>query len=153
TMTGGRLKRLKPYLGDGTFMLTWGDGVSNVNLHELLEFHRSHGRAATVTAVRPPARFGALAFDGDRVSHFEEKPQTEVGWINGGFFVFEPAVFDYIAGDETSLEREPLARLADAGELFAYRHHGFWQPMDTLRERNLLESMWASGKAPWKVWK
>ncbi len=152
TMTGGRILRLRELIGDETFMVTYGDGVGNIDLGALLEFHRGHGGTATVTAVRPPARFGDLVLDSDRVSHFEEKPQTDAGWINGGFFVFEPRVFDYIEGDATSLERTPLAGLAAAGELFAYRHHGFWQPMDTLRERKLLESMWASGRAAWKVW-
>ena len=152
TMTGGRIGRLRELIGDETFMVTYGDGVGNVDIGALLEFHRGHGGAATVTAVRPPARFGDLALDNDRVTHFEEKPQTDAGWINGGFFVFEPRVFDYIEGDSTSLERTPLASLAADGELFAYRHHGFWQPMDTLRERKLLEAMWASGRAAWKVW-
>lgn len=151
TMTGGRVLRLRDFIGDETFMVTYGDGVGDVDLEALLRFHRAHGGAATVTAVRPPARFGDLVLDDDRVSHFEEKPQTDAGWINGGFFVFEPKLFDYLDGDETSLEREPLARLAQEGELFAYRHRGFWQPMDTLRERNLLEALWASGDAPWKV--
>jgi len=151
TMTGGRVLRLRDLIGDGTFMVTYGDGVGDVDLEALLRFHRSHGRVATVTAVRPPARFGDLVLQEDRVSHFEEKPQTDAGWINGGFFVFEPKLFDYLKGDETSLEREPLTRLAEDGELFAYRHPGFWQPMDTLRERNLLEALWASGEAPWKV--
>lgn len=152
TMTGGRILRLRELIGDETFMVTYGDGVGNIDLGALLEFHRGHGGTATVTAVRPPARFGDLVLDSDRVSHFEEKPQTDAGWINGGFFVFEPRVFDYIEGDATSLERTPLAGLAAAGELFAYRHYGFWQPMDTLRERKLLEAMWASGRAAWKVW-
>ena len=152
TMTGGRILRLRELIGGETFMVTYGDGVGNVDLGALLDFHRGHGGSATVTAVRPPARFGDLALDGRRVSHFEEKPQTDAGWINGGFFVFEPRVFDYIESDETSLERAPLARLAEEGELFAYCHHGFWQPMDTLRERNLLEDLWASGHAPWRIW-
>lgn len=152
TMTGGRIRRLRDLIGNETFMVTYGDGVGDVDLGALMEFHRAHGGTATVTAVRPPARFGDLALDGDRVSRFEEKPQTDAGWINGGFFVFEPAIFDEIEGDATILEREPLARLAERGELHAYRHRGFWQPMDTLRERNLLESLWAEGRAPWKVW-
>lgn len=150
TMTGGRLRRLTSMLGGETFMATYGDGLGDVDVRALLEFHRAHGRLATVTAVRPPARFGDLGLDGDQVRTFAEKPQTGEGWINGGFFVFEPAVLDYIAGDDTSLEREPLERLAADGQLMAYRHHGFWQPMDTLREKLLLEDAWASGAAPWK---
>ena len=152
TMTGGRLKRLKPYLGDGTFMLTWGDGVSNVNLHELLEFHRGHGRLATVTAVRPPARYGYMEFEGDRVLRFDEKPQAKEGWINGAFFVLEPEVLDYIDGDHVMWEHAPMSRLAQDGELMAYRHDGFWQCMDTLREKHVLEKLWQSGEAPWKLW-
>lgn len=152
TMTGGRLLRLRRWLEGETFMLTYGDGVGNVDLNALLAFHRRHGRLATVTAVRPPARFGGLAFDGDRVSEFSEKPQAAEGWINGGFFVFEPGVLDYLEGDATILERAPLERLARDGQLHAYRHEGFWQPMDTVRERQLLEQLWAEGKAPWKVW-
>jgi glucose-1-phosphate cytidylyltransferase len=152
TMTGGRLVRLRPLLGDGTFMATYGDGVGNVDVRALLAYHRSHGRLATVTAVRPPSRFGDLALEGDRVRAFSEKPQTREGWINGGFFVFEPRVLDHIAGDHISLEQEPLATLAAEGELMAFRHEGFWQPMDTLREKELLESLWASGNAPWKNW-
>lgn len=152
TMTGGRIKRLAPYLGDETFMLTWGDGVSDINIRELLAFHRSHGKLATLTAVRPPARYGHLAFDGDRVEQFTEKPQTAEGWINGAFFVLEPKVFDYIDGDETQWEREPLERLAREGQLMAYRHTSYWQCMDTLREKYILESLWQSGNPPWKVW-
>lgn len=152
TQTGGRLKRLASWLGDETFMLTYGDGVSDVNVADLLRFHRRHKRLATVTAVRPPARFGGLAFTGDLVSEFSEKPQIGEGWINGGFFVFEPGVLDYIKGDETYLEREPLERLAADGQLAAYRHDGFWQCMDTLRDVRLLEELWDSGKAPWKAW-
>jgi glucose-1-phosphate cytidylyltransferase len=152
TMTGGRLLRLRQYLGAGTFMVTYGDGVGNVDISGLLEFHRAHGRLATVTAVHPPARFGDLTLDGDRVKNFAEKPQAHEGWINGGFFVFEPGVLGYIAGDDVSLEQEPLARLAAEGQLMAFRHSGFWQPMDTLREKQLLESLWHSGKAPWKTW-
>ena len=152
TQTGGRIKRLEPWLRDGTFMLTYGDGVADVRCRELVDFHRAHGRLATVTAVRPPARFGGLVFDGDRVTEFTEKPQIGEGWINGGFFVLEPAVLDYIDGDETIWEREPLERLAEDGELMAFRHDGFWQPMDTLRDVRLLESLWQSGDVPWKVW-
>lgn len=152
TLTGGRIKRLAPHLGNETFMLTWGDGVSDINLDELLAFHRSHGKLATLTAVRPPARFGHLAFEGDMVQRFTEKPQTSEGWINGAFFVLEPEVFDYIDGDDTQWEREPLERLAAEGQLMAYRHNGFWQCMDTLRDKRLLENLWQSGEAPWKVW-
>lgn len=151
TQTGGRLLRLKPLLqSGGTFMLTYGDGVSDVDLNALLAFHRSHGRLATVTAVRPPARFGDLCIEDDRVSHFEEKPQAGEGWINGGFFVFEPGVLDYIADDATILERAPLEQLASKGHLAAYRHAGYWQSMDTLRDKHALEELWASGHAPWK---
>jgi len=152
TLTGGRIKRLAPYLGNQTFMLTWGDGVSNINLRELLAFHRSHGRLATLTAVRPPARFGHLSFDGDQVERFTEKPQTSEGWINGAFFVLEPEVFDYIEGDDTQWEHEPLEQLALDGQLMAYRHDSFWQCMDTLRDKRLLEDLWQCGNAPWKVW-
>jgi glucose-1-phosphate cytidylyltransferase len=133
-------------------MLAYGDGVADINLAELFEFHKRHGRIATLTAVRPPARFGTMQFDGNRVSDFKEKPQTQEGWINGGFFVFEPAVFDYLHGDDTVLEADPLERLAQDGELMAYRHYGFWQCMDTLRDRSRLQSLWESGEAPWKVW-
>jgi glucose-1-phosphate cytidylyltransferase len=152
TMTGGRIKRLRPYLGGSTFMLTWGDGVSDVDLGKLLAFHKSHGKLATVTAVRPPARYGHLVFDGDRVAQFTEKPQTQEGWINGAFFVLEPQVLDYIDGDETQWETGPLERLAAEGQLMAYRHSSFWQCMDTLREKHILQQLWSSGKAPWKVW-
>jgi len=152
TLTGGRIKRLRPYLGQATFMLTWCDAVTNVNLHELLAFHRRHGKLATLTAVRPPARYGHMEFAGDRVAEFTEKPQTGEGWINGAFFVLEPEVFDYIEGDETQWEREPLQQLARAGELMAFRHEEFWQCMDTLRERHILEGLWQSGQAPWKLW-
>lgn len=152
TLTGGRIKRLQLYLGEGTFMLTWGDGVSDVNLRELLHFHRSHGKLATMTAVRPPARYGHLEFDGDRVAQFNEKPQTSEGWINGAFFVLEPAVFDYIDGDQTMWEHEPLQKLAREGQLMAYKHTSFWQCMDTLREKVILEQMWQSGNPPWKTW-
>jgi glucose-1-phosphate cytidylyltransferase len=133
-------------------MVTYGDGVGNVNVASLVAFHRAHGKLATLTAVRPPARFGALSLDGDSVREFAEKPQTGEGWINGGFFVFEPLLFDYLQGDETSLEQQPLERLAAEGQLMAFRHDGFWQPMDTLRERRLLESLWNAGEAPWKTW-
>jgi glucose-1-phosphate cytidylyltransferase len=152
TLTGGRIKRLEPFIGNNTFMLTWGDGVSNVNLNKLLEFHRSHGRLATLTAVRPPARFGHLDFTGDQVAQFTEKPQTSEGWINGAFFVLEPEIFDYIDGDTTQWEREPLEQLSRDGQLMAYRHDSFWQCMDTLRDKRLLEDLWQSGDAPWKLW-
>lgn len=152
TLTGGRIKRLAPFIGNETFMLTWGDGVSDVDLDKLLAFHQSHGKLATVTAVRPTARFGHLEFDGDRVVEFSEKPQTAEGWINGAFFVLEPAVFDYIEGDATQWEHEPMERLANEGQLMAYRHNSFWQCMDTLRDKKLLEELWESGKAPWKTW-
>ena len=152
TNTGGRIKRLAPHLGNDTFMLTWGDGVSDINLDDLLAFHRAHGRLATVTAVRPPARFGKLDIVGDRVVQFSEKPQLEEGWINGAFFVLEPGIFDYIDGDSTQWEKAPLERLAADGELMAYRHDSFWQCMDTLRDKKLLEGLWQSGEAPWKTW-
>jgi glucose-1-phosphate cytidylyltransferase len=151
-MTGGRLLRLGRWLGNGTFMVTYGDGVGNVNVRELLDFHRSHGKLATVTAVRPPARFGGLVLDGHSVREFSEKPQTGEGWINGGFFVFEPRALEYIASDSTMLEREPLEQLAADGELMAFLHEGFWQPMDTLREKRILDELWDGGKAPWKTW-
>lgn len=149
TMTGGRIRRLRPHIGAERFMCTYGDGLSDVDLAALVAFHEAHGRLATVTAVRPPARFGGLSLDGDAVREFTEKPQAEAGWINGGFFVFEPGVFDYLGGDDSILEREPLERLARDGQLMAFRHPGFFQPMDTLRERNLLESLWSGGQAPW----
>jgi glucose-1-phosphate cytidylyltransferase len=153
TMTGGRLKRLEPHLTDDTFMLTYGDGVSDVDLHKLLAFHKKHGRIATVTAVRPPARFGGLVFAGDLVAEFTEKPQIGEGWINGGFMVFEPGVFKYIdRGDDTILEADTLERLAADGQLAAYRHEHFWQCMDTLRDKRHLESLWEQGRAPWKSW-
>jgi glucose-1-phosphate cytidylyltransferase len=132
-------------------MVTWGDGVSTVDLRALLDFHRSHGRLATLTAARPPARFGHLELDGNQIVEFNEKPQTGEGWINGAFFVLEPGVFDYIAGDDTQFEREPLEGLAKDGQLMAYRHEGFWQCMDTIRDRKRLEDLWETG-APWRVW-
>jgi glucose-1-phosphate cytidylyltransferase len=152
TQTGGRTKRVAQFLGERPFMLTYGDGVANIDLNRLLAFHREQGRLATVTAVRPPARFGGIRFEGDLVAEFEEKPQIGEGWINGGFFVFEPGVADYIAGDETILEREPLERLAGDRQLAAYRHDGFWQCMDTLRDVHLLEKLWQTDQALWKVW-
>jgi len=152
TNTGGRVKRLEPWLTDGTFMVTYGDGVSDIDLSQLLEFHLAHGRLATVTAVRPPARFGGLVFSGDRVAEFTEKPQIGEGWINGGFMVLEPGVLDYLKADNSSLEADALENLAADKQLMAYRHEAFWQCMDTMREVRLLESLWRSGNAPWKVW-
>lgn len=153
TMTGGRVLRLKPYLEDqDTFMMTYGDGVSDVNIKKLLEFHKSHGKIATVTAVRPPARFGALEIKENKVIDFHEKPQVGEGWINGGFFVFNKEIFEFISKDSTVLEQEPLEKLADAGQLMAYQHQGFWHCMDTVRDRDVLEKMWNTDKAPWKVW-
>lgn len=151
TGTGGRIKRLVPHMG-GTFFMTWGDGVSTVDLRALLAFHKGHGKIATVTAVRPPARFGRLDLEGDRVARFAEKPQLEEGWINGAYFVLEPEVADYIDGDSTMFEQGPLERLAREGQLMAFRHEGFWQCMDTLRDRVRLEQLWESGAAPWKIW-
>jgi glucose-1-phosphate cytidylyltransferase len=153
TMTGGRVARLKRFLNNGTFMLTYGDGLSDVDLGELVRFHKAHGKLATVTAVRPPARFGALTLDGERVAEFIEKKQADAGWINGGFFVFEPGIFEYLGGDDMILENEPLERLALDGQLMAFKHTGFFQPMDTLRERDVLETLWSQGRAPWKNWK
>lgn len=150
SMTGGRLHRLESRLRPhGTFMLTYGDGVSDVDITALVAFHRRHGKLATVTAVRPAARFGTMAFDGERVASFKEKPQASEGWINGGFFVFEPGVFDYLRGDDTVLEQDPLEKLARDGQLMAYKHQGFWQPMDTVRDRDVLNDLWRSGQAPW----
>ena len=152
TMTSGRLRRLRAVIGNEPFMVTYGDGVSDVDIKEVVAFHRAHGKLATVTAVHPPARFGGLGIENDQVVNFSEKPQTEAGWINGGFFVFEPAVLDYMGDDTMPLEREPLERLAADGQLMAYKHAGFWQPMDTLREKEVLEKMWTTGQAPWKIW-
>ncbi|MEB3280490.1 MAG: glucose-1-phosphate cytidylyltransferase [Lyngbya sp.] len=152
TNTGGRIKRLAPYMGNETFMLTWGDGVSDLNLDDLLAFHRSHGKLATLTAVRPAARFGHLELDGDQIVEFSEKPQTQEGWINGAFFVLEPGVFDYIEGDDTQWEKAPLENLAKDGQLMAYKYTGYWQCMDTLRDKRRLESLWETGHAPWKTW-
>jgi len=154
SMTGGRLHRLEPILRtEGTFMLTYGDGVADIDIRGLIAFHRQHGRLATVTAVRQAARFGGILFEQDRVVEFKEKPQTGEGWINGGFFVFESGVFDYIHGDATVLEEDPLENLARDGQLMAYKHAGFWHCMDTLRDRNALEALWLEGKAPWSIWK
>ena len=153
TQTGGRLLRLRKWVEkDQLFMMTYGDGLADVDITALLAFHRRHGKLATVTAVRPPARFGGITFDGDRVAKFAEKPQVGEGWINGGFFVLDRKVLDYIDGDLTLWEHGPLERLTAEGQLMAYRHEGYWQPMDTLREKQLLESLWQSGRAPWKVW-
>jgi glucose-1-phosphate cytidylyltransferase len=150
TMTGGRLLRLKTHLqDDGTFMLTYGDGVSNVNLNELLKFHRSHGKLATVTAVRPSARFGGMHIGDGKVLNFKEKPQSGEGWINGGFFVFEPGIFDYLTDDTTVLEQLPLENLVRDEQLMAYEHSGYWQCMDTIRDRDSLQELWESGDAPW----
>lgn len=149
TMTGGRLLRLRSLLSDGTFMATYGDGLADVDIRALVAFHRQHGKLATVTAVHPPARFGSMDLEGDAVASFSEKPQTKEGWINGGFFVLEPKVLDYIDGPEVPLERAPLERLAEDGQLMAYRHEGFWQPMDTLRDKQVLEELSQGGHAPW----
>jgi len=149
TLTGGRVKRLKEYIGNETFMLTYGDGVADIDLDKLVAFHKSHGKMVTMSAVRPAARFGELEFDGNRVSRFVEKPQLHDGWINGGFFVIEPQFLDLIDGDDVMLEREPLTRATQAGELMAYKHEGFWHCMDTKRDHELLESLWEQG-APWK---
>jgi len=152
TLAGGRLRRLKNLIGDQTFMVTYGDGLADVNIKSLVAFHRGHGKLATISAVSPIARFGRLELNGDRVAQFAEKRQTGEGWINGGFFVFEPGVLDYIDDDQTSLEGKPLENLAAESQLMAYRHRGFWHPMDTMRDKQYLESLWASGKAPWKAW-
>lgn len=149
--TGGRIKQLAPYLGDETFMLTWGDGVSDIDLGRLLDFHKSHGRLATVTAVHPPPRFGQVILDGERVVAYTDRPLQDA-WINGAFFVLEPEVMEYVEGDSTQWEKEPLERLAKDRQLMAYRHEGFWQCMDTMREKVLLESLWQTGRAPWKLW-
>ena len=154
TMTGGRLKRVKEYVGDETFCLTYGDGVTDLDIKKLIDFHRDQKTLATLTAVQPPGRFGAFNLDRNqnKISTFKEKPEGDGAWINGGFFVLEPGVMEYITGDSAVWEREPMEKLASAGMLSAYRHHGFWHPMDTLRDKNLLEELWQSGKAPWKVW-
>ncbi|PQV63684.1 glucose-1-phosphate cytidylyltransferase [Abditibacterium utsteinense] len=150
TMTGGRVKRAAAFIGEEPFLLTYGDGVANVDIEKLLAFHKSHGKLATLTAIRPPARFGVISFEGDAVKNFEEKPLSNKGWVNGGFMVLEPEVRDYIEGDATVFERGPLERLAAEGELMAYRHDGFWQCVDTLHDVQLLESLWKSGAVPWK---
>lgn len=153
TMTGGRIKRVKEYIGDETFMLTYGDGVSDVNIDELTKFHMSHGKIATMTAIQPGGRFGMLDIDNsENIMNFKEKMKEDGGWINGGFMVLEPAILDYIEGDLTTFEREPLETVAKSGNLKAFKHHGFWQCMDTLRDKELLEKLWLSGQANWKVW-
>jgi len=152
TMTGGRVKRAASYLSDETFLLTYGDGVGDIDVGRTIEFHRSHGKAATMTVTQPPGRFGQVQVEQDTVVRFVEKPVGDGGWVNGGFFVLEPRALEYIEGDTTVLEQEPLRDLAADGELVAYRHHGFWLPMDTLRDKQRLEDLWGSGDAPWKVW-
>jgi len=151
SMTGGRVKRMQSYIGNEQFLLTYGDGVADIDVHELVKFHKSHGKMVTVSAVHPGARFGELEIDEGKVFSFKEKRQMAQGWINGGFFVIEPEFFDFIDGDKTILEKEPLEKVAEIGELMAYRHDGFWQCMDTKRDRDMLEKLWASGNAPWKV--
>lgn len=153
TNTGGRIKRLAPHIGRERFALTWGDGLSDVDLDKLVAFHESHGKIATLTAVSPPARFGHLGVDGDKITSFAEKPATGEGWINGAFFILEPEVFDYIDGDATAFEKEPLERLAADNQLMAYFHHGFWQCMDTIKDLQLLRQMWVQGDTPWVTWK
>ena len=152
TMTGGRLKRIRKYLGDEPFFMTYGDGVADVDIPASLQFHKSHGRLATMTAIRPESRYGIIDLQGDQVLSFREKSQQDVGWINGGFMVLDPKVLDYVAGDHVMFEREPMERLAADGELMCFRHDGFWQCMDTLRDKQKLDSLWDSGKAPWKLW-
>jgi glucose-1-phosphate cytidylyltransferase len=151
SMTGGRVKRLQDYIGDEPFMLSYGDGVADINIDDLLRFHKSHGKMVTMSAVHPAARFGELELEGHRVATFKEKPQTTQGWINGGYCVVQPEFFDFIKGDSTVLEREPLEKIAAMGELMAYKHDGFWQCMDTKRDKDNLEVMWENGDAPWKV--
>jgi len=153
TMTGGRMKRIQKYIGNEMFMLTYGDGVANININELVEFHKKHGRYATVTAVQPSGRFGAMGISENVVDSFIEKPAGDGSWVHGGFFVLEPHVYDYIKGDETIWERKPLEELAKEGQLAAYKHFGFWKPMDTLRDKRELEQLWQGQKAPWKIWK
>lgn len=153
TMTGGRIKRVREYLEEDTFMLTYGDGVSNINIMELLEFHKSHGKIGTMSAVQPEGRFGVLDLEGNRIVNFREKSRDDSGWVNCGFMVMEPSIFEYIGGDDTIFEKEPLEDISTRGELMCYRHSGFWQCMDTLRDREKLEKMWSDGNAPWKVWR
>lgn len=152
TLTGGRLRRVREHLGDEPFCFTYGDGVADIDISALVEFHKSHGKPATVTAIQPPGRYGALDMDGDRVGAFQEKPAGDGSWINGGFFILNPSVIDYIDGDQSSWEGGPLMQLADESKLMAFRHRGFWQAMDTLRDKNQLNDLWLSGNAPWKVW-
>lgn len=152
SMTGGRILRARKYVGEEPFMVTYGDGVSDVNIKALEEYHRSHSGCITMTSVQPDGRFGSLKMDGDRISQFLEKPKGDGGWINGGFFVCDPKVFDYLDGDSTIFEREPLERMAEDKELFAFKHTGFWKPMDTLRDKNQLEEMWTNNTAKWKTW-
>lgn len=154
TMTGGRIKRVRPYIGSETFCLTYGDGLSDVNISELVQFHKDQKRLATLTAVQPPGRFGAFTLDREEsyIKSFKEKPKGDGAWINGGFFVLEPDIFDFIQNDSTVWEQSPMEKLAQEGQLSAFRHQGFWQPMDTLRDKNLLENLWQSGNAPWKIW-
>jgi glucose-1-phosphate cytidylyltransferase len=153
TLTGGRLKRVSEHIGDDAFCFTYGDGLSDVDIRSSIQFHQRHGKLATVTAVLPPGRYGALERSGDRVTQFVEKPRGDGGLINGGFFVLSPKCLDLIDGDSTSWEGRPLSQLAEMGEMMAFEHHGFWQPMDTLRDKNLLDELWSSGKAPWKLWR
>jgi glucose-1-phosphate cytidylyltransferase len=152
TMTGGRLRRVLGYVGDGDFCFTYGDGVADLDINALIGFHRQRGTIATVTAVQPPGRFGAMEVEGDRILRFREKPRGDGAWINGGFFVLSPEVGRYLGGDDTVWEQQPLRRLAEDGQLSSFRHDGFWHPMDTLRDKSQLEELWASGEAPWKVW-
>ena len=152
TMTGGRIKRIAPYLGDEDFCCTYGDGVGDIDITGLISFHQQHGKLATLTATQPPGRFGAINLHGNDILSFQEKPQGDGGWINGGFFVLSPKVVDYIEGDHILWEREPMEQLARDGQMSAFFHNGFWQPMDTLRDKTLLEDLWQSGKAPWKIW-
>lgn len=152
TMTGGRIKRVRDYLGTEDFCLTYGDGVADVNIQELLAFHKEHGKLCSLTAIRPPGRFGALNIEGNAIKSFQEKPDGDGAWINGGFFVLNPKVLDLISGDQTIWEREPMEKLASTNNLCAYQHKGFWQPMDTLRDKNYLEDLWQQGKAPWRTW-
>lgn len=153
TMTGGRVKRIRDYIGNETFLLTYGDGISDVNIREVVEFHKSHGKIATITAVQPGGRFGMLDIDeSESINSFKEKSKEDGGWINAGFMVLEPEIIDYIEGDQTIFERYPLETVAFEGQLKAYRHHGFWQCMDTMRDKELLEGLWATNQAPWKVW-
>lgn len=152
TMTGGRIRNVQRYIGDEEFCLTYGDGVGNIDIPQLLKFHKSHGRFATLTAVRPPGRFGALQLEKNEIKSFREKPEGDGSWISGGFFVLSPKVFEYISDEQTVWERKPLESLASEGQLMAYFHDGFWQPMDTLRDKIFLHELWTAGKAPWKMW-